>query len=59
MSLIYLKESREYSTLICTYTKGLQEEVIMRTIEVYKRGELIQSIPVPDETDDWIEVVSH
>lgn len=25
----------------------------MRTIEVYKRGELIQSIPVPDETDDW------
>lgn len=25
----------------------------MRTIEIYQRGELVQSIPVPDDVDDW------
>lgn len=25
----------------------------MRTIEIYQRGELIKTIPVSDEVDDW------
>ncbi|MBC9704055.1 MAG: hypothetical protein H9W81_03335 [Enterococcus sp.] len=25
----------------------------MRSIEIYKRGELMETVPVPDDKDDW------